>query len=59
MLIIIDDYADDDDACISCEEGWGEPNECADSKRPCGHHCNHMCTDDECCWCGETLPGPD
>ncbi len=37
--------------CISCEEE-SEKNECPESERSCGHHCNHSWTHDECCWCG-------
>jgi hypothetical protein len=37
--------------CHSCgEENVGK---CPNSKRPCGHHCNHSWSHDECCWCGE------
>jgi len=43
-----------DDDCSSCGEN-GEPlNECPQSRRPCGHHCNHSWSYDECCWCGKT-----
>jgi len=36
--------------CDSC--GEGEPlNECPRSKRPCGHHCNHIWSHDCCHWC--------
>lgn len=44
--------------CISCEQDPApdDPvdydNKCAKSKRACGHHCNHLWTHDECCWCG-------
>lgn len=38
--------------CICCEEGMPK-GECPDSKRECGHHCNHSWIHDECCWCGE------
>lgn len=44
--------------CISCEEDPApeDPKDydgymCPKSKRPCGHHCNHSWTHDECCWC--------
>jgi hypothetical protein len=38
--------------CVSC--GQEDPqSDCSKSKRPCGHHCNHSWTHDECCWCGE------
>lgn len=46
--------------CISCDED-PEPDDpvdydsykCPQSKRTCGHHCNHSWTHDECCWCGK------
>ncbi len=41
-----------DEICTSCEEGLPK-NECPNSKRPCGHHCNHSWNQDECCWCGQ------
>ena len=41
---------DQDCDCISCEEGL-PTNECLNSKRKCGHHCNHAFTHDSCCWC--------
>jgi len=42
--------------CASC--GEGDPrNECPQSKRPCGHHCNHVWTHDSCDWCGFTYEG--
>ena len=40
-----------DHDCDSCGEQlprW----ECPAARRPCGHHCNHIWTHDECCWCG-------
>ena len=37
--------------CSSCGEGIPKL-ECQKSERPCGHHCNHSWSDDECCWCG-------
>ena len=37
--------------CISCGEGVPR-NECPNSKRTCGHHCNHSWTHDACDWCG-------
>ena len=48
-----------DEECISCEED-PEPLDsidydnfkCKESKRSCGHHCNHTWTHDKCCWCG-------
>lgn len=53
----------DEEGCITCAEGWGEPNECPGSLRPCGHHCNHLDVHDACCWCtahvnddGEVVP---
>jgi len=41
-----------DDECISCSEGL-EQNECPQSKRVCGHHCNHSWSHDQCCWCNK------
>lgn len=38
--------------CWSCGEGY-PIDECPTSKRQCGHHCNHVWTHDECCWCGK------
>ena len=40
-----------DDECISCPEGVPK-NECFNSKRPCGHHCNCSWIHDVCHWCG-------
>ncbi len=39
-----------DDECLGCE--MEEDERCPQSKRPCGHHCNHIWTHDECHWCG-------
>ena len=45
-----------DDECISCAEDPDIDNyndyKCPKSKRPCGHHCNHLWSHEECCWCG-------
>jgi len=38
------------DDCLSCGENPDE--KCPKSERPCGHHCNHSWTHDECDWCG-------
>lgn len=43
-----------DEICTSCEEGIPK-NDCPNSKRKCGHHCNHSWNQDECCWCGKTF----
>lgn len=47
-----------DEECISCLEDpdpshpMGYDNyKCPQSKRSCGHHCNHSWSHDECCWC--------
>ena len=41
--------------CDSCGDGI-PPGECNMSHRGCGHHCNHLDSHEECCWCGlETL----
>lgn len=37
--------------CVSCGEEM-PLNECPQSQRPCGHHCNHSWTHEKCCWCG-------
>ena len=41
-----------DQICTSCLEGQPK-NECPNSERPCGHHCNHSWEQDQCCWCGK------
>lgn len=46
------DYEPDGE-CITCAEGTGEPYECPQSLRQCGHHCNHSWSQDICHWCGE------
>ena len=38
------------DECTSCHE-LVPRNECPNSKRYCGHHCNHSWEQDHCCWC--------
>lgn len=40
------------DDCSSCGEEC-PTGECPASKRPCGHHCNHSWSHEECCWCGK------
>ncbi len=40
--------------CLSCAEGMSR-DECPESKRPCGHHCDCSWDQDECCWCGATF----
>lgn len=51
----------DDPDCSSCgyteEESDIRNNECPQSRRPCGHHCNCSWTQDECCWCGKEFEG--
>lgn len=47
----------EDHDCSSCGEEVPTVNECQKSKRPCGHHCNHSWSQDECCWCGKTFEG--
>lgn len=44
--------------CVSCNEGL-PLNECPQSKRPCGHHCNHSWSHEECCWCGKVFEGEE
>lgn len=40
--------------CGTCGEGPPE-GECPQSKRPCGHHCNHVWDDGACHWCGKVF----
>lgn len=42
-----------DDECDSCESEHLFNLMCQESKRSCGHHCDHVGTHDACCWCGE------
>ena len=45
----------EDKYCTSCNmtpKKLTENDVCEQSKRPCGHHCNHCWSHDECCWCG-------
>jgi len=44
-----------DNECLSCEEN--AEDQCLKSQRECGHHCNHVWSHEECCWCGEVF-GP-
>jgi hypothetical protein len=44
------------DQCSSCAEVM-PINECPQSQRPCGHHCNHSFDQDICHWCGEEFGG--
>lgn len=46
-----EEQARTDVECGSCGEGT-PAGECPKSKRPCGHHCNHVWTHDTCDWCG-------
>lgn len=41
-----------DDDCYTCGDASFPEGECPESKRPCGHHCNHVWTSDRCHWCG-------
>lgn len=48
--------------CGSCTEGVDDISDtpaCPESKRPCGHHCNHVWTHDECDWCGAVFGADD
>jgi hypothetical protein len=48
------------DVCDSCGEGLTlSEYQCKNSKRACGHHCNHSFTLDACCWCGEEFGESD
>lgn len=42
------------DECIMCREGFPPDDECPESQRPCGHHCNCFWANDHCHWCGFT-----
>lgn len=35
--------------CLPCAEG--DKSRCKRTRRPCGHHCDHVWMDDVCCWC--------
>jgi hypothetical protein len=39
--------------CLSC--GEDDMDTCPQSRRKCGHHCNHIWTAEECDWCGLVL----
>lgn len=39
--------------CLSCSEKIDDI--CPHSIRSCSHHCNHIWTQDICCWCGATI----
>ena len=41
--------------CSSCLEGGIPRNECPQSKRECGHHCNHAWSHEHCCWCDQEV----
>lgn len=41
--------------CGSCGEVAPDEARCPNSRRPCGHHCNHVWTQDSCCWCGSPV----
>lgn len=42
-------------SCVDCENaaaGDVDPEaHCPNSKKECGHHCNHSWSHDSCCWC--------
>lgn len=44
--------------CYTCPEAGNlvdpEAEKCPKSQRPCGHHCNHSWSHDECDWCGKS-----
>lgn len=55
--VILKQDTSEDDACIPC--GEGDPvNECPNSQKPCGHHCNCIWIHDHCHWC-EAYIGDD
>lgn len=39
------------DECLTCTECGYPLNECPNSKRPCGRHCNCSWIHDHCHWC--------
>jgi len=45
--------------CSSCGEESCKPNECPNSRRPCGHHCNCSWSQEVCCWCGKEFGEDD
>lgn len=52
------EHTESDVSCTTCDEEGAEDvqcfdgSKCAQAKRDCGHHCNHVWTHDVCCWCG-------
>lgn len=42
-----------DNECSSCGES-DLLNECPNSEKDCGHHCNHSWSHEACCWCGKS-----
>lgn len=36
--------------CANAAMGYDE-DMCPNSRKPCGHHCNHSWSHDLCCWC--------
>ena len=41
------------DNCEICADGTDDPRDgCPESRRPCGHHCNHAMIGSRCDWCG-------
>lgn len=40
--------------CVSCGEQMPRA-ECPESKRACGHHCDHSWSHDHCDWCGTSF----
>lgn len=47
-----------DAECGTCGGDIPE-NECPQSKRSCGHHCNCVWVHDECHWCGAVFGDED
>lgn len=45
-------------SCLSCGEDMPR-NECPNSKRACGHHCDCSWEQDRCCWCGAVFGDVD
>jgi hypothetical protein len=48
---------EDCEACYYPDDPEIRDDKCPNSERPCGHHCNHSWSHDECCWCGKEWEG--
>lgn len=47
------------EVCGTEWDGGDDEAKCPKSRRPCGHHCNHIMTHDGCDWCGGEYEAPD